>query len=141
MVKSTVRFPEGVVDEIEALVDEGPFESKSEFHRFATDYMLERVVDGYTPQTIDFAEIKADTLEDGEDDQDTPAELPFFESVVMVRQYALRDQISDAEDFIDHHYSPADRHALLLEEVLNAYRTERPDETPHSSKRLPEGRR
>ena len=139
MVKSTVRFPEGVVEEIEALVEDGPFESKSEFHRFATDYMLQRLVEGYTPQTIDFEEIKTAAL-DEEGPDEPAAELPFFESVVMVRQYALRGQISDAEDFIDHHYAPADRHALLLEEVLNAYRTDDTAETPQPGPRLPEQR-
>ncbi len=122
MVKSTVRFPEPVVAEIETLVEEGHFESKSEFYRFATDYMLELVVDGYTPETIDFEEIKDDVLDDRMATAPDSDELPFFESAVIVRKYALRGNISDAEDFIDHHYTAGDREAMLLEELLNAYR-------------------
>ena len=126
MVKSTVRFPESVVEEIELLVEEGHFESKSEFYRFATDYMLELVVDDYDPETIDFEEIKAGVLPDEQpsrtSDEDHE-ELPFFESVALVRQYVLRGNVSDAEDFIDHHYSAGSRHALLLEEFLNFYRS------------------
>ena len=49
MVKSTVRFPESVVGEIEALVEDGTFESKSEFYRFSTDYVLNQVLDEYEP--------------------------------------------------------------------------------------------
>lgn len=124
MVKSTVRFPEPVVAEIETLVEEGHFESKSEFYRFATDYMLELIVDGYTPETIDFEQIKDDVLGDRTAAATDPDELPFFESAVIVRKYALRGNVSDAEDFIDHHYTAGDREAMLLEELLNAYRQE-----------------
>lgn len=127
MVKSTVRFPESMVTEIEALVEEGHFESKSEFYRFATDYMLEQVADGYTPETIDFEEIKAEIFptpadEPAEGDAD---QLPFFESAALVRKYVLRGNVTDAEDFIDHHYTAADPQALMLEELLRLYRTDR----------------
>jgi len=35
MAKDTVRYPDDVVTEIDALVDDGMFESKSEFYRFS----------------------------------------------------------------------------------------------------------
>lgn len=125
MVKSTVRFPESVVGEIESLVSEGQFESKSEFYRFSTDYVLTELLDDYEPETIDYQEIKADVIPRAErelvDDRDAD-HPPFLESVSFVRKLALRGNFSDAEDFIDHQYVPSDRHAILLEELLQLYR-------------------
>lgn len=137
MVKSTVRFPETVVEEVETLVEEGSFESKSEFYRFATDYILTQVVDGYTPKTIDFDEIESELLDNVGPAAEETEELPFFESAVIVRQYALRGKFSDAEDFIDHHYTAGNRHAMLLEELLNAYR-QRPQvpDTPRTEQEM-----
>jgi Arc/MetJ-type ribon-helix-helix transcriptional regulator len=125
MVKSTVRFPESVVDEIEALVDAGQFESKSEFYRFSTDYVLTQLVDAYEPETIDYEQIRADVLPEAEHALGSDAAAdgpPFFESVSFVRKLALRGRFSDAEDFIDHQYVPGDRDAVLLEELLRLYR-------------------
>lgn len=130
MVKSTVRFPEDVVEEVESLVDSGQFESKSEFYRFSTDYVLNQVVEGYEPETIDYDEIEAKVLP--EETRPAPGddeELPFLESVALVRKFAARGQFTDAEDFIDHHYAAGDRHALLLEELLRLYRAEYADDT------------
>ena len=127
MVKSTVRFPEPVVEEIESLVEEGQFESKSEFYRFSADYVLSRTLDEYDPQTIDYDAIEAEVIPDaerelgGDADADGP---PFFDSVAFVRKLALRGNISDAEDFIDHQYVTSDRDAVLLEELLQLYRKE-----------------
>jgi len=125
MVKSTVRFPEPVVEEIESLVEEGQFESKSEFYRFSADYVLSRTLDGYEPETIDYEAIEAEVIPQterelgGDDDDGGP---PFFDSVAFVRKLALRGRFSDAEDFIDHQYVPGDRHAVLLEDLLRLYR-------------------
>jgi Arc/MetJ-type ribon-helix-helix transcriptional regulator len=127
MVKSTVRFPESVVGEIEALVEEGRFESKSEFYRFSTDYVLKQVLDDYDPETIDYEEIKAEVMPETEHELVTDAETdgpPFLESVSFVRKLALRGKFDDAEDFIDHQYAAGDRHAILLEELLRLYRLE-----------------
>ncbi|ELZ56434.1 MULTISPECIES: CopG family transcriptional regulator [Halorubrum] len=127
MVKSTVRFPEPVVEEIESLVEEGQFESKSEFYRFSADYVLSRTLDEYEPETIDYEAIEAEVIPQterelgGDGDDDGP---PFFDSVAFVRKLALRGRFSDAEDFIDHQYVPGDRHAVLLEEVLRLYRAD-----------------
>ena len=127
MVKSTVRFPESVVEDIESLVENGRFESKSEFYRFSTDYVLTEILDDYDPETIDYEEIKAEVMPQsdrglgGDDDTDHP---PFFESVSFVRKLALRGTYDDAEDFIDHQYVPSDRHAILLEELFRLYRAD-----------------
>lgn len=141
MVKSTVRFPEGVVEEIEALVEEGHFESKSEFYRFATDHMLELVLDEYDPETIDYEQIKSEVLpETPQQDIEEATELPFFESLILVRKYALRGNIADAEDFIDHHYQASDRHALILEEILEQYRPVE-EQTEQSEPSMPRSER
>lgn len=137
MVKSTVRFSESVVEEIDTLVEEGYFESKSEFYRFASDFVLDLIVDDYRPETIDYEQIKSDVIPSGgpmpagESDGE---ELPFFESLVLVRKYVLRGNMSDAEDFIDHHYSPDDRHALILEEYLEHYRSREPSEPEETAR-------
>ena len=127
MVKSTVRFPESVVGEIESLVDAGQFESKSEFYRFSTDYVLNQVLDEYEPETIDYEDIRAQVMPQPERELGGDADAehpPFFESVAFVRKLALRGNFSDAEDFIDHQYVPGDRHAVVLEELLRLYRAE-----------------
>jgi Arc/MetJ-type ribon-helix-helix transcriptional regulator len=128
MVKSTVRFPESVVGEIEALVEDGRFESKSEFYRFSTDYVLNQVLDDYEPETIDYREIKSEVMPErertlGADDREEGP--PFLESMSFVRKLALRGKFDDAEDFIDHQYAAGDRHAILLEEILRLYRSDR----------------
>jgi len=125
MVKSTVRFPESVVDEIESLVEAEKFESKSEFYRFSSDYVLNQMLDDYEPTTIDYEEIRAEVMPEPEREIGADADAdhpPFFESVSFVRKLALRGNFSDAEDFIDHQYTPSDRHAILLEEILQLYR-------------------
>ena len=141
MVKSTVRFPESVVEEIESLVDEGQFESKSEFYRFSADYVLSRTLDEYDPETIDYETIESEVIPETDreigaaDDADGP---PFFESVAFVRKLALRGKFSDAEDFIDHQYVPGDRHAVLLEEILRLYREDATDRERAPSPAEPE---
>ncbi|WP_435074569.1 ribbon-helix-helix domain-containing protein [Halorubrum sp. HHNYT27] len=144
MVKSTVRFPESMVGEIESLVEGGQFESKSEFYRFSTDYVLNQILDEYEPETIDYEDIRAEVMPRTErnfgGDADADAEHPpFFESVAFVRKLALRGNVSDAEDFIDHQYVPGDRHAVVLEELLSMYRDEagpaRQEATPHHGQR------
>jgi len=127
MVKSTVRFPESVVDEIESLVEDEKFESKSEFYRFSSDYVLDQMLDEYEPTTIDFEEIREEVMPTPNREIGADADAdhqPFFESVSFVRKLAMRGNYSDAEDFIDHQYTPSDRHAILLEEILRLYRGE-----------------
>jgi len=121
MVKSTIRFPEQTVDEIEALVDEGTFESKSEFYRFASEYVLEQIAEEYEPTSMDYEDIKGELFAEEPliEDAENEAGIPFLESVAMVRKFVIRGKVNDAEDFIDHHYSPGDRSALLLEELLD----------------------
>ena len=130
MVKSTVRFPESVVEEIESLVEAENFESKSEFYRFASEYVLQRISEDYEPHMVDFDSVKAELIPDdpqtigreADAEVDPGAGIPFLESAAMVRKYAFRGNFADAEDFIDHHYDPGERDAMLLEELLDLYR-------------------
>jgi Arc/MetJ-type ribon-helix-helix transcriptional regulator len=121
-----------VVGEIETLVEEDRFESKSEFYRFSTDYVLNQILDDYDPETIDYEDIKAEVMPEAGRELGTDAETghpPFFESVSFVRKLALRRNFDDAEDFIDHQYTAGDRHAILLEELLRLYRADAAAET------------
>jgi len=137
MVKNTVRFHEDVVDEIEGLVEEGVLESKSEFYRFASEYVLQRISTEYEPHMVDYDSVKAELGPDGprtigrstESDADAVSGIPFLESLAMVRKYALRGNLADAEDFIDHHYEDGERDAMLLEEFLALYRESRRSES------------
>jgi Arc/MetJ-type ribon-helix-helix transcriptional regulator len=128
MVKNTVRFHEDVVEEIEGLVDDGVLASKSEFYRFASEYVLQRITEDYEPHMVDYDSVKADLGPDEpwtighETGIGTGSGVPFLDSAAMVRKYALRGNFADAEDFIDHHYEPGERDAMLLEELLELYR-------------------
>jgi Arc/MetJ-type ribon-helix-helix transcriptional regulator len=125
MVKSTVRFPESLINEIDTLVQDGKFESKSEFHRFATEYLLSDISPRYQPTTLDYEQVKADVLPETRTIEQTDGSesgLPFVAAVSIIRRYALRGEFRNAEDFIDSKYSPTEKDALLLEELLALYR-------------------
>ncbi|MFC4448300.1 transcriptional regulator [Halorussus aquaticus] len=134
MVKSTVRFPEPVVEEIEALVEDGVVESKSEFHRFCSEYVLAQLDPEFEPETLDFEELEAQLIRDSTGPSEGDG-ISFLESVLFIRKHALRGNVQDAEDFIDHHYDPHDRDAVLLEELLSFYHDSAPDSaaTPRRS--------
>jgi Arc/MetJ-type ribon-helix-helix transcriptional regulator len=136
MVKNTVRFHEDVVDEIEGLVEDGVLESKSEFYRFASEYVLQRISEEYEPHMVDYDSVRSELAPDdprtigGGENIEPGSGIPFLDSAAMVRKYALRGNFADAEDFIDHHYEAGERDAMLLEELLDLYReSRRPGET------------
>jgi len=56
MAKDTVRYPDDVVTEIDALVDDGMFESKSEFYRFSAEYVLTLIDSDHDIKTFNFDE-------------------------------------------------------------------------------------
>ncbi|WP_262178081.1 transcriptional regulator [Haloarcula laminariae] len=124
MVKSTVRFPEAVMDRVEEMVEDDVFSSKSEFQRFAVEYVLSELGE-YEAEMVDFEEIRSElfttdpaTAEAGE------AELneAFYENAARVRQYAVRGDIETAEAYIDTAYPVTDPRCLLLDDLLEAYR-------------------
>ncbi|MFC7215548.1 CopG family transcriptional regulator [Saliphagus sp. GCM10025334] len=125
MAKDTVRYPDDVVEAIDNLVDDGMFESKSEFYRFSAEYVLTLINPEHEVETFNFDEIKSEL------NIDRPARSEevgadggtfFLDALITVRKYGLRGNYEDAEDFIDMHYEPTDQECLVLEEVLGTYR-------------------
>lgn len=120
MTKETVRYPDAVVDAVEEVVDEGVFESKSEFYRFSAEYVLTTIRPEYEPETIDFAEIREDVREYG--GEEGPAD--FRDALLEVRRHGLREEYADAEEAIDRRYPRDSVEAVLLDGVLARYRRE-----------------
>jgi hypothetical protein len=121
MAKDTVRYPDQVVAAIEELVADGVVESKSEFYRFAAEYTLDRIEPGYEPAMFSFGELRAELQVDGPGGESTEPGA-FLEAAAAVRRAALRGRFEVAEAVIDDRYAPSDREALVLEELLAAYR-------------------
>jgi Arc/MetJ-type ribon-helix-helix transcriptional regulator len=125
MVKSTVRFPETVMDHVEEMVEEGSFSSKSEFQRFAVEYVLSEVTD-YDPEIVGFEEMCAETVRNGpvipEAESTMEAEDGFMDVAARVRQLAVRGDVATATEYVDTHYPPTDPRNILLEDFLTAYR-------------------
>lgn len=124
MAKDTVRYPDPVVAAIDEQVADGVFESKSEFYRFAAEYVLTLLAEEYEAQTFAFEELRRELAVDeqrraaaGEDG----APEPFLATAAAVRQAALRGDAERAVDLIDARYDPTDREALLLDELLATY--------------------
>lgn len=124
MAKDTVRYPDQVVDEIESLVEDGTFESKSEFYRFSAEYMLELVSPDYDEKTFSYEELKTEL--DLEFPSDATEEYAFdddfLQAVVTVRTYGLRGDFEAGYEFIDAELDTGSRAALVLEELLSMYR-------------------
>jgi len=118
MTKETVRYPDGVVDAVEEVVEEGVFESKSEFYRFSAEYVLTTIRPEYKPETIDFAEIRGDVREHAGEE----GTGDFREALLEVRRHGLREEYADAEDAIDRRYARDSVEAVLLDGVLARYR-------------------
>ncbi|WP_255171606.1 ribbon-helix-helix domain-containing protein [Natrononativus amylolyticus] len=125
MAKDTVRYPDDVVEEIDALVEDGMFESKSEFYRFSAEYVLTLVNPDHEVETFNFDEIKSELRID---EQVQPGAIGtdggtfFLDAVITIRKYGLRGNYEAAERFIDTHYDPTDQECLILEELLGTYR-------------------
>ncbi len=120
MAKDTVRYPDQVVAAIEELVADGVVESKSEFYRFAAEYTLQRIRPGYDPAMFSFDDLRTELQVDGNGGQTAPG--AFLAAAAAVRRAALRGRFEVAEAAIDERYAPTDREALVLEELLAAYR-------------------
>ncbi|MXV60892.1 CopG family transcriptional regulator [Natronorubrum sp. JWXQ-INN-674] len=125
MAKDTVRYPDEVVDEIDALVADGMFESKSEFYRFSAEYVLTLIDPDHEVETFNFDEIKSE-LDISEEDHakalGTDGGTFFLDAVIAVRKHGLRGDYEAAERFIDTHYDSTDQECIILEELLGTYR-------------------
>lgn len=122
MAKDTVRYPDPVVAAIDEQVADGVFESKSEFYRFAAEYVLDLLAEEYEPQTFAFDELRRELAVDERGDAGEEPD-PFLRTAAAVRQAALRGDAEAAAALIDTRYDSTDREALLLDELLVAYNT------------------
>lgn len=121
MAKETVRYPDALVARIEAFVtDSSAFESKSEYHRFASEYLLSLLDPNHDPSvlgydeifedlTADLAAVQADTEDENE---------PFLETYIHVRRHLLHGEREAARAAVDEAYDVTDREALLLDELI-----------------------
>lgn len=112
------------MDRVEEMVEDDVFSSKSEFQRFAVEYVLSELGE-YEAEMVDFEEIRSELfVSPATPDADGDAELneAFYENAARVRQYAIRGDIETAEAYIDTAYPVTDPRCLLLDDLLEAYR-------------------
>jgi Arc/MetJ-type ribon-helix-helix transcriptional regulator len=113
------------------MVDEGTFSSKSEFKRFAVEFVLSEI-DEYEPEMVDFEELRAEAFADGtpQTDRAQPSDETgqFYEDAARVRQFAIRGEIATAEEYIDTTYPVTDPRCLLLDDLLETYRGSEPSD-------------
>jgi Arc/MetJ-type ribon-helix-helix transcriptional regulator len=121
MVQETVRFSDYIVNEVDELVEEGMFEHKSEFYRFATEMLLDSMREDYSPEMLNYDTIAAKTRQQLGSSANESDGTMFYNSAIAVRRYARRGEIDAAEDYIDAHYPTEGGEYLLLEALLDYY--------------------
>lgn len=129
MPKETVRYPDALVAGVEAVVAEADaFESKSEFYRFASDFLLSVLDEGHEPTVLGYGDIVAD-LESStgsplapSTDGDEPSTGPFLDAYIRVRRHLLYDDVEAARAVVAERYDATAREALLLDEVIGRER-------------------
>ena len=115
------------------MVDEGTCSNKSEFQRFAVEYVLSKATD-HDPDVVDFDEICADIFPEQPNEYITEAEPratedgAFIEIATRVRQFGRRGKITTAEEYIDTHYPASDPRSMLLDDMLAPYRDQAREE-------------
>lgn len=129
MGKETVRYPDPLVTRIEELVaNSDTFESKSEFHRFASDFLLALVDPDHDPTVLGYRDIlqnlEADRErslvppEDGTADSDTS----FLSAYIQVRRYLLHGELDAARTYVNDTFDRTAPQALLLDELIGRHR-------------------
>lgn len=104
------------------MIDEGIFDNKSEFYRFASELLLDSLRDEYTPEMVNYDQL-TDTLDSQREKKDATEDISgFYRSATTVRRCARRGDISAAEEHIDSRYPPERGEYLLLEALLDYYR-------------------
>jgi Arc/MetJ-type ribon-helix-helix transcriptional regulator len=129
MPKETVRYPDALVAGVEAVVAEADaFESKSEFYRFASDFLLSVLDEGHEPTVLGYGDIVAD-LESTTGhplapsaEGDEPPTGPFLDAYIRVRRHLLYDDVEAARAVVAERYDATAREALLLDEVIGRER-------------------
>jgi hypothetical protein len=129
MAKETVRYPDALVSEVEAVVAASEaFESKSEFYRFASDFLLSVLDPTHEPSVLGYGDIVAEleSTTDGRlvprDDGGETAAGPFLDAYIQVRRHLLYDDVEAARTVVGERYDATDREALLLDEVIGRER-------------------
>jgi len=111
------------MDRVEEMVEEDIVSSKSEFQRFAVEYVLSELGE-YDPEMVDFEELKSELFVSpsttGDGNADAELNEAFYENAARVRQYAIRGDIETAEEYIDTAYPVTDPRCLLLDDLLEA---------------------
>jgi Arc/MetJ-type ribon-helix-helix transcriptional regulator len=132
MAKETVRYPDALVARIEEFVtDSSAFESKSEYHRFASEFLLSLLDPDHQPSVLGYGEI-FDDLERELDEafESAPAEEPFLETYIRVRRHLLHGEVEEARAVVDERYDLTDREALLLDEFVGRSLTDERRSSP-----------
>ena len=130
MVKSTVRFSETVMDRVEEMVSQESFSSKSEFQRFAVELVLSEVAD-YDPEMLDFDEMRDQLLPSEtliSEAESTDTDDKFYQTAARVRQFAIRGDLETAEEYVDTSYPSTDPRCMLLDDLLEPYRSDDADD-------------
>jgi hypothetical protein len=122
MVQETVRYSDSIVKSVEEMVNEDIFDHKSEFYRFATEFLLDQLDQNYDPEMLNYDTLAESTQHNVEPDSDYRSDKSmFYQSAIAVRRHARRGNITAAEEYIDTHYPSERGEYLLLEAVLDYY--------------------
>lgn len=129
MGKETVRYPDPLVTRIEKLVaNSDHFESKSEFHRFSSEFFLTLLDPDHDTSVLGYQEI-LQSLEADLGQQITPmgdrqgdADTSFLHAYIQVRHHLLHQEGEAARSYVTDTFDQADREALLLDELIAQYR-------------------
>ncbi|NKE36559.1 transcriptional regulator [Natronococcus sp. JC468] len=131
MAQETIRFSESIVDEVEDLVENGEFEHKSEFYRFATEVLLNALNEEYDPEMVKYDRLLESVTNRSEGpgldpgvQHDDDAGSTFYRSATTIRRHARRGESEAAEEHIDARYPPERGEYLLLEDLLDYYTTD-----------------
>ena len=145
MGKETVRYPDALVARIEELVaDSEVFESKSELHRFASDFFLCVLDPEHDPSVLGYDDILRDLeAESGvslqpDDVATSDGEIPFLESYLQVRRFLLHGEMDEARAYVTETYDITDREALLLDELIGLHRDGPAPATSQPNSRAPD---
>ena len=112
------------MDRVEELVSGDQFSSKSEFQRFAVEYVLSEI-DDYEPEMLDFEDVRDEVFPDhalGREEPEGEGDGEFYQVAARVRQFALRGEVATARELIDTQYPATDPRAMVLDDIIETYR-------------------
>ena len=112
------------MDRVEELVSGDQFSSKSEFQRFAVEYVLSEI-DDYEPEMLDFEDVRDEVFPDhalGREEPEGEGDGEFYQVAARVRQFALRGEVDTARELIDTQYPATDPRAMVLDDIIETYR-------------------